>query len=185
MSEKLKEAIKYTGILREDGRVYVDDPRALDFFISRGYGIREGEGFILDPTEVLYLAYKGILEVSTGEGRIIPLQELLEMYSAGDPAIWVRLNIYTDLRKRGFTVRPGIGSSLSFFAEKRVGETVKRYLVEGLREGIRIGFMELERMFRRAIESSRILVVAVVDKEGNISYYTVERISSVERYGEG
>jgi len=40
---------------------------------------------------------------------------------------------------------------------------------------VRIGFRELEGYIRRALESRRELVLAIVDKDGNISYYKVEK----------
>jgi tRNA-intron endonuclease len=44
-----------------------------------------------------------------------------------------------------------------------------------LEEGVRIGFKELEGYIRRALEARRELVLAIVDKDGNVSYYAVER----------
>lgn len=178
-----EQVSKINGKIREDLYTVVEIDEKSSFLIEKGYGIYEKDVLYLEPTETLYLVYKGILEVFD-DSKKYSFIELLEIFSEKDPLIWMRLNLYSNLRKRGFIVRKGIGGRISFFVEKKFRENVKRYLVEGVSEGIRIGFVELENLFRRSLESGRVLILAVIDKEGNITYYMVNKLSSVEGYGE-
>ncbi|MEM2617261.1 MAG: hypothetical protein QXL64_07020, partial [Thermofilaceae archaeon] len=102
------------------------------------------------------------------------LEELARRAAALDPGFWVKLNVYTDLRSRGLRVLP-LEGALVLLVERRSGEGERRYIVLCLEEGVRIGFKELEAFIRKALESKREPVLAIVDKEGNVSYYTVEK----------
>ncbi len=172
---------KFVGVLRSDDQVVVRDPEAVGFLTSRGYGIEEGGVVFLSPVETLYLVYRGYMEVVDVDGNAWTFTKLLQRFSRLDKEVWVKLNLYSDLRRRGFIVRRGVGDAIEFFVDRRTKEGMKRYLVRGVKEGERLGFKDLEEMFRRALELSRELVLAVVDKEGNITYYTVEKAESVGR----
>ncbi|RLF07923.1 MAG: hypothetical protein DRJ64_02045 [Thermoprotei archaeon] len=184
MGTEKEQITKIRGFLTPDRLVVVKTDKNISFLVDKGYGILQDGHLYLYPTEALYLVYKEILEVYDDKSSIIPFKKLLEIFGKEDSDIWIKLNLYTNLRKRGFIVRKGIGGKISFFVDKKSKDKVKRYLVEGVVEGVRIGFRELENLFRRSVESGRELVIAVIDKEGNISYYIVNKLSSVESYGE-
>ena len=176
------EQVKIRGILDNDFCAAKIGSQT-NMIIDKGYGIVEKDNIFFEPTETLYLVYKGILEVSDKDGNLYTFERLLSIFSQKDPLIWVRLNLYSNLRKRGFIVRKGVGGKISFFVEKKHRENVKRYLVVGIIEGIRINFIELESLFRRSLESGRKLVLAIIDKEDNITYYMVNKLSTVEDDG--
>jgi len=178
------EQIKISGILETNFYTVIQKDDQASFLVEKGYGIIEKDKIYLDPTETLYLVYKDILKVMSKEDFIYTFDKLLEFFSNRDPLIWVKLNLYSNLRKRGFIVKKGIGGEISFFVEKKHRDHIKRFLVVGVSEGARIGFVELEGLFRRSLESGRDLILAIIDKEGNITYYMVNKLSLVEEYGE-
>ncbi|MEM4020199.1 MAG: hypothetical protein QXG57_08245 [Thermofilaceae archaeon] len=141
---------------------------------EKGYGVVREEGLELTLVEAAYLLDRGELSLADESGRSVSLEELARRAAALDPGFWVKLNVYTDLRSRGLRALPLEGAPV-LLVERRSGEGERRYLVLCLEEGVRIGFKELEAFIRRALESKREPVLAIVDKEGNVSYYTVEK----------
>jgi tRNA-intron endonuclease len=159
------------GVLEGD-RVEVKNGEEL---AERGFGVQAGESLWLSLVEAAYLVDKGELRVvEDGEKREIGFEDLVRRASSVDSSFWQKLVVYTDLRDRGLRAQPLEGTSL-ILAERKVKEGERRYMVLCLEEGVRIGFRELEGYIRRALESRRELVLAIVDKDGNISYYKVEK----------
>lgn len=170
--ESLKEVLQ--GELR-GGDVVVCGDKAIEELGKRGYGFREGTCIRLSILEAAYLVYRGFLVVKNEKGDELKFDELVRLGSKLDKDFWTRINVYADLRNRALIVMPGV-QNLEFLLDWKRKERVKRYLVRIVKEGSRLSFKEFEEMFRRALESDRELVMAIVDKEGVISYYIVEGV---------
>jgi len=172
--EEIKEK-NFKGFLREDNFTIIKYDNSITSLIEKGYGTQENKYVILDPLETIYLMYKNIIKVEDSRGNEVSFEGMIKRLIKHDKNLWLKFTIYSDLRRRGFIVKKGI-MPLTFLVEKRGEKGVKRYMVACLKEGARVGFLELETFFRRSIESNRELIVAIVDKEGNVSYYSVEKI---------
>lgn len=169
----ISEAVK--GVLKGE---YVEIPYSAEL-AERGYGEREGENLILNLCEAAYLLDRGDLVVVDGSGRRIPFEEMVTLGAKIDPAFWVKLLVYSDLRSRGLQAKVVSSSQPIIVVDRKTKEGEKRYLVVCLEEGKRIGFREVEVFIRRALEARRELITAIVDKEGNISYYKVDKVIRV------
>ncbi len=165
-----KKVIVAKGKLK-DGLVIVEDREQASFLYEKGYGILLGDVLRLKLVEAAYLVYRGFLEIE-GAG----FWNLVKMGSEENPEFWTILNVYSDLRNRALIAKPGVEDE-EILVDWKKKERVRRLLVRVVREGIRVGFPLFEDLFRRALESGRELVMAVVDKEGVISYYIVEGVS--------
>ncbi|AKG39245.1 MAG: hypothetical protein ACP5II_05250 [Infirmifilum sp.] len=170
--EPLREV--FTGELRGVD-IIVCDREGVTQLYRRGYGFTEGECLKLSLLEAAYLLYRGLLTVKDSSGKELNFEELLRLGGEYDPEFWTRLNVYTDLRNRALVVMPGV-HNLEFLLDWKRKTKTKRYLIRVVKEGTRLSFREFEEMFRRALESDRELVMAIVDKEGVISYYIVEGV---------
>jgi tRNA-intron endonuclease len=104
----------------------------------------------------------------------LSFQDIVKLASRADRSFWQKLVVYADLRDRGLRAQPVEGTPI-VLVERKFKEGERRYMVLCLEEGVRIGFKELEGYIRRALEARRELVLAIVDKDGNVSYYAVER----------
>ncbi len=158
-------------------KVVVKDSAAVEFLAQRGYGIPRGGVLELELVEAAYLASRGMIAVED-EGRRLSFIDLVELGSREDPDFWVKLNVYTDLRNRALVVMPGV-TSYELLVDWKRRDSARRFLVRIVKEGVRISFADLEEMHRRALESDRELVLAIVDKEGVVTYYTVEGVAHV------
>ncbi len=168
---------RMVGVLGKDLKVRIRDAAAIGYLVSKEFGVRENEHVALDPVEALYLLRRGALVVKDEQGRELTFADLVTIYSEKDPELWVKLEIYADLRKRGLYAKPSYMPGPVFLVDRKKKDKVERFIVYVFIEGRRIGFTELEKAFERARASGRELVVAVVDKEGNVSYYRVTKMT--------
>jgi len=174
---EVKERIKAT--LRED-RVTVLPPEDVEGLSTRGYGVSEGDGVALTLYEALYLVGNGDLEVVDGAtGEAMGFQDLLRRFRSVDGDAWVRYLIYRDLRKRGYVVREGFGLGIDFRVYDRggYGEETAKYLILGVREGRPVSVDELVRALRHAMSLKKGLVLAVLDRRGEIVHYSLSEFA--------
>ncbi len=120
-----------------------------DRIFTKGYGKRKGKCVILAWEEALYLSETGILED--------PDFETILKNAAKTPDFDIRHLVYRDLRKRGYVIRV----SRTFYARKSYS---MQYLPIG--ESMPVSFDELYTM-------EKPFVLAVVDGDGDITYYMV------------
>ena len=86
--------------------------------------------------------------------------------------------VYRDLRTRGFVVKGGKGPGLDFLVYERgsYGKKVPRYTIYTIWEGSKVPLERLGKVLDEATGSDRILRLAVVDRRGEIVYYTLSNM---------
>lgn len=91
-----------------------------------------------------------------------------------EPNIWVRYCVYKDLRKRGYIVK----TALKFGADFRVydrgikpGEDHAKWIVYPVHEGDTLTWYEFAAKNRVAHSTRKRLLLAVVDEEGDVSFW--------------
>ena len=175
------EKIVIRGLLRED-EVVVPSSEDIEGLTSRGYGTPNDGGLSLAFYEALYLLGRGILEVEDEKtDRKISFEELVEKARSSDEDAWVKYLIYRDLRSRGYFVREGFGFGSDFRVYKRgeYGKSAAAYIVLGIREGQPIIVEELARILTRVQSLKKNLILSVINRRGEIVYYSVSRLSFV------
>lgn len=158
--------------LLENGKVIVKDSEYKSFLVQRGYGTKEDTFLVLDGEEVLYLMSEGKLKLFE-DNRELTLKDATERLISMDPDVWIKFLIYRDLRDRGYVVRRGYGIGLDFLLYERgtYGEQPAKYLVIGISEGKPIRIEELIRMVKFGESLNKELLLAVVDRRGEVVYY--------------
>lgn len=153
-----------------------------------GYGslMKDKRVLSLQPSEALYLVERqkiSVIEEQTKERRVF--RELLQMFSEEDPDIWTRYIVYRDLRTRGFVAKGGKGPGIDFLVYERgsYGKKVPRYMVYTVWEGSKVPIERLGKVLDEATRSDMILRLAVVDRRGEIVYYTLSDMDFDEREG--
>jgi len=133
----------------------VDSEEALDFF------------------DAVYRAKKGSLKIKDNEGKELSWFEVIFNRAKEEPNTWILFSVYYDLRERGRNVREGpFPNTLELISNEKpyafvfvVEETVKFEIVN------LVQWLDLSRRFGREV------IVAIVDKHGDVSYYSMERFS--------
>ena len=164
-----------------EGRVVVPAQNEANSLYQDGYGSFLGEGRLLTlkPVEALHLVERMKIAVVEEKSHLrLVFQELLSRFSSDDPLVWTRFLIYRDLRSRGFVAREGPGLGVDFLVYERGshGKRPPRYLVYAVWEGAPQSITQLNRALETAESTGRILRLAVVDRRGEVVYYTLSEM---------
>ncbi|MEM3013276.1 MAG: tRNA-intron lyase [Candidatus Bathyarchaeia archaeon] len=177
--EKEEKLVVLKGILKDKG-VLIPSSEDIEGLSSRGYGTPENSDLILSYYEALYLLDKGIIEVIDEETNAsISFQQLLTKARIIDKDAWVRYLIYRDLRSRGYVVREGFSLGIDFRVYKKgeYNKSTSDYLVLGIKEGQPIAINDLARVLSRAQSLKKTLILSVLNRRGEIVYYSLSRLS--------
>lgn len=173
------EVEKVRGLLSKQG-AELSTRNNLTSLTSRGYGTPDRNKFTLNVFETLFLQNKGILEVNKGkESRPLDFQQLLHHFELVDENVWAKYLVYRDLRSRGYVVREGFGLGIDFRVYERgeYGKATAAYLILGIQEGKPISVEELARVLKHVQSLKKKLVLAVVNRRGEIVYYTLSKLT--------
>jgi tRNA-intron endonuclease len=131
---------------------------------------------VLDPVEAGYLLERGLLIVKS-EGRQLNFSEFSNLMMDRDPRFWLKYLIYSDLKRRGYIVKPGFSQNyVELRLYKRgaeVGKEGAKYLVFGVAEGTPIDLRTIIEKAREARNLRKELIIAVIDSQGEVCYYTI------------
>ncbi len=140
--------------------------------------VKSKEGLTLTLEEAAFLLDKGRLKI-----KGLSMAAFFSRAIAIHPAFIVRYMVYSDLKERGYAVRPvrggtgtGTGTDTDLWVYPRGasrGERPAQYLVHILRENDLLSFADLDRLLRSVRNMRKELILAVVDGESDITYYEV------------
>jgi tRNA-intron endonuclease len=135
--------------------------------------------FVLTFYEALYLLDKQLLEVENEKGVKVDFQILLQYFEKKDDNAWVNYLVYRDLRARGYVVREGFGVGTDFRIYERgeYGKDTASYLVLGTQEGKPMPIDNLAKTLRYCQSQKKELILAVMNRRGEIVYYTVSQLT--------
>ncbi|MDI6690770.1 MAG: tRNA-intron lyase [Candidatus Bathyarchaeota archaeon] len=170
--------LKVRGMLVEKG-VKIPKSQNVEGISSRGYGTTENNELLLTYYEALYLLEKSMLEVEDEEGKNVDFQTLLRYYEAVNENAWAAYLTYRDLRSRGYVVREGFGLGVDFRVYERgeYGKDTAKYLILNIQEGKPISLEDLTRAMMQCQSLKKELVLAVINRRGEIVYYSVSQLS--------
>jgi len=177
VSRVLEEKIKTT--IGENG-VAVPSPDDVEGLSLRGYGVSENGTLVLTLYEALFLLSKGVIEVEDEKtGEEVSFQNLLKRFQSVDENAWVRYLIYRDLRSRGYVAREGFGLGIDFRVYDRgeYGRETAKYLIFGIQEGQPVTVEELARALRYVQSLKKRLVLAVINRRGEVVYYSLSKLT--------
>ena len=170
---------KIEASVRENG-VLISSPEGVEGLSSRGYGVPENGKLILTIYEALFLLGKEIIEVEDEKtGEKMGFQDLLKRFQSVDENAWLRYLIYRDLRSRGYVAREGFGLGIDFRVYERgeYGKETAKYLIFGIQEGQPVSMEELARTLRYVQSLKKNLVLAVINRRGEIVYYSLSQLT--------
>ncbi len=161
-----------------DDTVLASSQFAISLHNKGFYGIPEENGLRLNGFEALHLLELGRIEIKNHD-LILKERDLVKYFSELIPNFMNRYLVYKDLRNRGYILNIGQGSSFFFRLYARNSKPKKDgalYYVTPLKEGGSIQLAELEELVKTAKKSKKILLFAMVDAIGDVSYLQVTRL---------
>jgi tRNA-intron endonuclease len=177
-NKAIPSELKTTGVLAEKG-IRITEKSSIDALSQRGYGTADNEVFTLAFYEALYLLDKEMLEVKDEKDEEVGFQALLQSYEKTDQNAWVNYLIYRDLRSRGYVVREGFGAGIDFRIYERgaYGKDTAPYLILSTQEGKPVPIEDLTGALQRSQSQKKELILAVMNRRGEIVYYSVSQLT--------
>ena len=176
-----------------DTRVIVWNPAAVSLYDESGFGKPLPEEnptrLELELVESAFLVEKGRLRVYRTQNerkKFLSFGELLKIGSEKVSDFHPQLTVYRDLRSRGYLVKTGFKFGAHFRVYER-GVKLKRgpkaphehtrWVVHCVPEEAAFSLPEMSRAVRLAQNIRSKFWWAVVDKEGDVTYYEVVRVT--------
>ncbi len=145
------------------------------------YGDIQEDGTLkLSPVETLLLVERNRLEVLNENNEALNFQTLTKIFMKSNLDIWLKYLVYRDLRSRGYVVRAGYGGNIDFRLYPRgakLGTDTSKSLIYTVNEGAPIGLEDLDRVTKLAVSTRKRLTMAVVNRQGEVTYYQVSQVS--------
>jgi tRNA-intron endonuclease, archaea type len=168
-----------TGRLAPDATVRFDDPAESSSVYAKGYfgTVRPDGGLLLDRYESVYLAEMGRADVRTPSGAVPTWPAIFRRAVRADGGFAVRYLVYRDLRQRGYVVR-ATPPPVAFSVLPRGGilhKTPSRFWVDAVSERVPFDLARLFDLAERAQSAKKVLLLALVDEESDLTFYRVRR----------
>jgi tRNA-intron endonuclease len=154
-------------------QVIIKDKKSGSRLYNRGlYGTPlSGGGLALELIEAFFLLDSEKLRI-TKAGRTISLEELLTYITKREPTFEIKYIVYRDLRLRGLIVKPSNVSDTKGTTKKKI-----KYWVNSVSERAKFNITELSELVTTTTNTRKDLLVAIVDEEGDLTYYKITRSS--------
>jgi len=173
------EAKVIKAMLKEK-EIVVSTPESVEELAARGYGTKQDKTLSLTFYESLFLLSRAIIEVQDGKTKKnVDFQQLLNNYKSVDANAWAKYLIYRDLRSRGYVTREGFGLGTDFrvYARGEYGAATAKFLIYGIQEGQPVSIEELAQTLRYVHSQKKELVLAVLNRRGEVVYYSLSRLT--------
>ncbi|MBI4399771.1 tRNA-intron lyase [Candidatus Micrarchaeota archaeon] len=161
-------------------KIIENDPETISYLVERGFGeLHRDTLLLLSPVEALYLSENKKIDIIQ-KGKKIKFPKLLDILSPKDKDLGNRYLVFKDLRGKGYIARTGLkyGSHFRVYTKGiRVGEGHSTWLIHVVPENYHTSIYELSRAIRLAHSVRKQMIFAIVDSEGDITYYELERIT--------
>ncbi|MBI5001290.1 MAG: tRNA-intron lyase [Euryarchaeota archaeon] len=167
-----------TGILADD-RVVVRDPPSASLIYNKGYfgANLSGGSLSLDLIEATYLVEAMRLVVMSKDERL-GMKGLFKVATRIHPSFEIKYLVYRDLRQRGYVVKAG-AVPVDFRVLPRGGvpsKAASKFWVVALSERGVFDIEELLGLMEKVEQVRKTLLLAVVDEEGDLTYYNVKGV---------
>ncbi len=175
------EEIRIFNTVYKDDAVEISNLEDASILLESGYGSLNNakKKSILQSYEALHLLFINRIEVTNFEDeQKLDFPKLFRKIREKEPDAWTKYIIYKDLRNRGYVVRDGFGFGFDFRVYDRgeYGKKPAKYVVYGVQEGTPLPIEKLKRILRFTQSIKRELVLGVIDRSGEMVYYSVSRL---------
>lgn len=155
------------------GKIFSNEPEAFALFEKSRFGEKHGEKILYTLCEAFYLVETGKLELFSKD-KLMKEKQILKKFESLDKKFLTKYIVFKDLRKLGYIVK----SALKFGAEFRVyergveiGEEHATWILFPVSENDKFSWHDFSAKNRVATSTNKKLLIAIVDEEGDVSYY--------------
>ena len=167
-----KKLIK--GILNGDS-IISGSKEAMDLYGQSLFGEYSNKKIYYSLSEALYLVEKKKMEVFRNTKKL-NFQELMEVCKKIDKKILVKYSVYQDMRSKGYLLKTALkfGADFRVYDKgKRPGKAHAKWILYPVSESDDLTWHEFSAKNRVAHSTKKNLLIAVVDSEGDVTYYEI------------
>lgn len=162
------------GVFMNERVITEDSDAARELYNQSRYGSLINKRVELSLLEALYLIEKEKLCVKSQTGRKLTVEAFIKKAKDMEPTFWIRFCVFRDIRNRGYIIK----TALKFGADFRVydrgikpGEDHAKWVVFPVHEASTLTWHDFAAKNRVAHSTKKRLLLAVVDEEGDVSYW--------------
>lgn len=162
------------GVLRDD-TVLLEQKEGSQFYNRGNYGYPVKRNFELDLIEAAYLVESGRLSV-TSDGREMTFEDLFSYASKQCEEFDIKYIVYRDIRQRGCIVKNDGPFDMSVYERgKNIMHSSPQFYLKAVSERSASGISEFVKDIDEAARKDRDMLYGVVDEEGDLTYYVMNR----------
>ena len=157
-------------------KIVSNSKEAMNLFASQRFGEKFNEKILYSLPEALFLVETKKMQIYDSKDKKISEKKLLQRFEKIDKKFKIKYIVFRDLREKGYLVK----SALKFGAEFRVYEPGKsvgkhhaKWILFPVSETDQLTWHEFAAKNRIAHSTKKKLLIAIVDEEGDVSYYEV------------
>lgn len=161
-----------------ENKSLIEDSTFKGALVEKGFGEDKGKNLVLDLFETLYLVRKGKLVLLDKKEKTVSERKILALGLEHDKTFYSKFVVYSDIREKGYCIKTGLKFGFDFRVYprgKKVGEAHSEFGLQVSRESEKISMTQVSRMTRLAGNIHIKAIVAVVDREDEINYYSIDR----------
>ena len=158
-----------------DNRITSNSVEAFSLYERSRFGEKKENHIEYSPIEALFLLSEKRISLFAGK-KAVSRENLIKKLRKSDKRIETKLSAYRDLRRKGYILK----TALKFGADFRVyqkgvkpGEDHARWVLFVVRESESLNWHDFAAKNRIAHSTKKNLLIAIVDEEGDLSYYEV------------
>jgi tRNA-intron endonuclease len=160
-------------------KAIVSDSTLKGLLVEKGFGEGKGSGLILDLFEAIYLAENDKIEVIDHKGKALSPKKLCSAAAEKDKSFYSKYTVYCDLKEKGYCVKTGLKFGFDFRVYpkgKKMGESHTQYVIHIATESEKLSLPSISRMTRLSGNLHTTALIAVVDREDSVNYYSIGRL---------
>jgi len=173
-SIKVKNSKEIKAVL-SDGEITSASKEALDLYSNRLFGEYSEKRVRYSLSEAIYLVDKGKISVYK-KTKKLSLNQLIDECKKIDKKAYVKFLVFKDLRDKGYILK----TALKFGADFRVydkgskpGKEHAKWILYPISESQEMTWHDFSAKNRVAHSTKKNLLIAIVDSEGDITYYEI------------
>ncbi|MCW1291885.1 MAG: tRNA-intron lyase [Candidatus Rehaiarchaeum fermentans] len=155
-------------------RVVVDVNEGSEL-LNKNFGVKKDNKIFLFPEEALYLTELGKLNVKY-KNKNLNFKELLSIFKIKD--LWSKYLVYKDLRSNGYIPKEALkyGGDFRVYDKDQSLESHSKWICIVIKDYDVLSPRQLSAIARVTHTVRKKLLIAVVDKEDEITYYELDWI---------
>ncbi|MBS3162559.1 tRNA-intron lyase [Candidatus Woesearchaeota archaeon] len=147
-----------------------------EFYDKTRYGEPYHKKFQYSLVEALYLLEREKMQITKGK-KLLDFDSLLRIAVKKEANFFIRYSAFKDMRNRGYVVK----TALKFGADFRVydrgikpGDDHAKWIMFPVAESSTMTWYDFSSKNRVAHSTRKRLLIAVVDEEGDVTYYEIK-----------